>query len=260
MTHRIVARALLLLLAGVASAREPKLYKLKFREGAANCAVVPIPEDWQYSPEQWPRPLSPGRWELRKDATAPEPGYLLRWNGEDGSVPANYSQSVFRLEWTGDKPAFLPVARQRWAGASRMSATWWGNTRAPSFSGDDPKVVIEGRSFERTGKHWIGTPGDAILAPDKRWLVLQSSDGGIVRRTLFGEGPDRPLAGRVHIDVYHVPTGRRTIQLEIDQTGGQGLITFLADTSIYEGRYLFLRVDPRPQQVHYLVCKLPPEP
>lgn len=260
MNPRTASLALLLLLAGAASAGEPKLYKLKFLAGAGYCAVVRTPDSWQYSPERWPHPLTPGQWELRKDPTAPEPGYLLRWNGEYGYVPANYSLNVFRLDWTGGQPALLPAARQRWAVASRMTATTWGNTHAYSSGDPDPNVVVEGRSFRRTGKHWIGSASDALLAPGKRWLVLQSSDGGIVHRTLWGEGPDHPLAGRVHIDVYHVPTGQRTIQLEINQTEGQGLTTFLADTSIYDGRYLFLRVDPRPQQLHYLICRLPPEP
>ncbi len=260
MSHRLAPLSLLLLLASPASAKDPKLYKLQFREGAGYCAVVQIPDPWQYSPDRLPDVLMPGRWELRKDPTMPEPGYLLRWNGELGYVAANYSRNVFRLDWTRDKPAFFPVARQRWAVASRMTAIRWGNTLASSPDDPDPNVVVNGRSFPRTGKHWIGSASDAILAPDKRWLVLQSSDGAMVHRTLWGEGPDHPLAGRVHIDVYHVPTGQRKIQLEIDQTGGQGLITFLADTSIYEGRYLFLRADPRPQQLHYLICKLPPEP
>lgn len=260
MSSRTVVLLLLLLIDVIASAKDPKLYKLRFREGAENCAVVRIPDLWVYSSQRWPRPLSPGQRELRKNPSAPEPGFLVRWNGEYGGAPDNYSENVYRFEWTGPEPAFFPISADHWLTASRVETTWWGNTRAPSFGGDPPEVVIDGKSFERTGKHWTGTPSDAILAPDQRWLVLQSSDGRIVRRTLFGEGPDRPLAGRVHIDVYHVPTGKRKIRLEINQTGGQGLITFLADTAIYEGRYLFLRVDPRPQQTHFLVCKLPTEP
>ncbi|MBN9663527.1 MAG: hypothetical protein J0H49_35340 [Acidobacteria bacterium] len=260
MNPRLTALALVLQIGGFAFAKEPKLYKLRFREGAEHCAVVRIPDSWQYRPERLPDELTPGRWELRKNPSAPEPGFLVRWNGEYGGAPDNYSDNVFRFEWSGPEPAFFPTSLEQWVTASRVETTWRWNSHAPSFGGDPPAVVIDGKSFERTGKHWTGTPSDAILAPDKRWLVLQSSDGRIVRRTLFGEGPDRPLGGRVHIDVYHVPTGKRKIRLEINQTGGQGLITFLADTAIYEGRYLFLRVDPQPQQTHFLVCKLPSEP
>ncbi|MGC4055665.1 MAG: hypothetical protein QM757_43135 [Paludibaculum sp.] len=38
---------------------------------------------------------------MRKDATASAPGYLLRWNGEFGDVPDNYSDNVFqiRVDW-----------------------------------------------------------------------------------------------------------------------------------------------------------------
>ncbi|MGJ5816530.1 hypothetical protein [Paludibaculum fermentans] len=260
MIHRTNALTLLLLLAGVASAKEPKLYKLKFREGAEICAVVRIPEPWQYSPERIPKEPVTGRWELRKDPTAPEPGYLLRWNEEFGSVPANYSLNVFRLEWTGGKPEFTPVERRRWATGSKPAMAWDGNTRAHSSGDPDPRVVVDGRSFLRTGKHWIGSSSDAILGADKQWLVLQSSDGRIVNRTLWGEGPGHPLAGRIHVDVYHVPTGRRSIQLEIDQAGNQDLTLFVNNTFFYEGRYLFLRVDPRSMPIHYLICKLPLEP
>jgi hypothetical protein len=100
-SSRVALVALILLVEGIAHAKEPKLYKLRFREGAEHCAVVRIPDSWQYRPERFPDELTPGRWELRKDATAPAPGYLLRWNGELGYVPANYSDNVFRFEWLG---------------------------------------------------------------------------------------------------------------------------------------------------------------
>jgi hypothetical protein len=252
--------SLVLLIAGIAFAKEPKLYKLRFREGAENCAVVRIPTPWQYSPERIPREPVEGRWELRKDATASAPGYLLRWNGEFGDVPDNYSDNVFRFEWIGTKPAFFPVAPERWTAASKMKMSWAGNKGTHVIGGDDPTVTVEGRTFERTGKHWNQSYADAILTADKKWLVLQSTDGKIVNRTLFGEGPGLPLGGPIHVDVYWMPTGKRSISLKIDQTEHQGLSAFLDNTHIYEDRYLFLRVDPRGKQMYYLVCKLPAEP
>ncbi|MGJ5816727.1 hypothetical protein [Paludibaculum fermentans] len=202
MLPRIAVLALVLLIGGIAYAKEPKLYKLRFREGAENCAVVRIPDSWHYRPGRLPDELTPGRWELRKDATAPSPGYLLRWNGEPGYVPDNYSDNMFRFEWTSDKPVFFPVAPERWAAASRMKMSWSGNKGTHVIGGDDPKMTVEGRSFERTGKHWNQSYGDAILTSDKKWLVLQSTDGKIINRTIFGEGPGLPLDGPIHVDVY----------------------------------------------------------
>ncbi|MBN9663525.1 MAG: hypothetical protein J0H49_35330 [Acidobacteria bacterium] len=257
---RVALVALILLVEGIAHAKEPKLYKLRFREGAEHCAVVRIPDSWQYRPDRLPDELTPGRWELRKDATAPAPGYLLRWNGELGYVPANYSNNVFRFEWTSDKPVFFPVAPERWAAASRMKMSWWGNKGTHVIGGDDPTVTVEGRSFERTGKHWNQSYSDAILTSDKKWLVLQSTDGKIINRTLFGEGPGLPLDGPIHVDVYWMQTGKRYIRLKIKQSERQDLSYFLNNAHIYEDRYLFLRVDPRGKQMYYLVCKLPAEP
>ncbi|MBN9663526.1 MAG: hypothetical protein J0H49_35335 [Acidobacteria bacterium] len=259
MCHQITVLTLGIMMCGNAFAKEPNLYKLRFREGAEHCAVVRIPTPWQYSPERIPKEPVEGQWELRKDATAPAPGYLLRWNGELGYVPANYSDNVFRFEWTGDKPAFFPVEAQRWAAASRMTMSWAGNTNTQVMGSNEPKIIVEGKPFERTGKHWDQSRGDVILTADKKWLVLQSNDGINVNRTLFGEGPGTPLAGRIHIDVYRMQTRERRIRLEIDQTEHQGLASFLDNTRIYEDRYLFLRVDPRGKQIHYLVCKLPIE-
>jgi hypothetical protein len=141
-----------------------------------------------------------------------------------------------------------------------MKMSWWGNKGTHVIGGDDPTVTVEGRSFERTGKHWNQSYSDAILTSDKKWLVLQSTDGKIVNRTLFGEGLGLPLDGPIHVDVYRMQTGKRYIRLEIHQTEHQDLAGFLGNTHIYEDRYLFLRVDPRWMQVYYLACKLPAEP
>ncbi len=249
------------LFSGTILAEESKLYKLRFREGAERCAVVRISEEWQYAPRMWPRPLSPGRWEIRKDSTLPAPGYLPRWNGEYGVAPDNYSLNVFRFEWTGRKPEFTPAQPQRWMTATKIPVIVRQDQRVRSDGlGDDAKVVVGGKRFERTGKHWQRSYHDAMLSADDKWLVLQSTDGRIVHRTIFGPGPDRPMGGRAHIDVYHVPTGERKIRLEVNQTEDQGLDSLFTETRIYESRYLFLRVDPRPQRVYFLVCRLTAEP
>lgn len=137
--------------------------------------------------------------------------------------------------------------------------SWAGNTNTQAIGSDDSAIVIEGKPFVRAGKHWSQSDGDAILTANKKWLVLQSIDGRIVNRTLFGEGPGLPVAGRIHVDVHEMQTGKRRISLEIDQTEHQGFSSFVNSTRIYDDHYLLLRVDPRGKQIHYLVCKLPIE-
>ncbi|MBL0159116.1 MAG: hypothetical protein IPP47_18685 [Bryobacterales bacterium] len=242
-------------------AGEPKLYKLRFREGAEYCAVARTPEDWKYTSEKWPDPLVPGNLEVRKDPTLPSPGYLIRWNGEYGIVPPNYSPSVFRFEWTGAKPEFFSIEPKSWESAPQAEFVYRRDSRIGwEGKGDAAKVIIGGKRFERTGKRWTRTDSDTILSMDANWLVLQSGDGPIVHHTIFGPGPDRPLDGLAHIDVFHVPSGQRRIRLEVKQTDDAGLDSLFGETRIFESQYLFIRVDTRPLRTHFLVCKLPVEP
>jgi hypothetical protein len=245
----------------VAIAATPEMYKLRFREGAGHCAIATLPESWNYTAEKWPTPFSPGKWNLRKDPQLPEPGYLMRWNGEYGIAPDNYSQNVFRFEWTGAKPEFVSIPADRWDAAFKLPFSYRMDTRVnPESEGDSAKLIVGGKRFGRTGKHWGNTDHDAVLSEDGKWLVVQSTDGRIVHETTFGSGPNRPVDGPAHIDVYHVPSSQRSIRLEIKLTGGAGLSGLVGNTRLYESRYLFLRVDARPQWTRFLVCKLPAEP
>lgn len=175
---------------------------------------------------EYPKEPLEGRWELRKgrnSALARLPS-SLEWGA--WVCAGQLQRQCFRFEWTSDKPVFFPVAPERWAAASKMKMSWWGNKGTHVIGGDDPTVTVEGRSFERTGKHWNQSYSDAILTSDKKWLVLQSTDGKIVNRTLFGEGPGLPLDGPIHVDVYRMRTGKRYIRLEMDQSERQDLSYF----------------------------------
>ena len=261
MIPRTWVASILSLVPWLTFAGEPQLYKLHFREGAEYCAVARTPEDWKYASEKWPDALAPGNWEVRKDSTLPPPGYLIRWNGEYGPVPPNYGPNVFRFEWTGAKPEFFSIAPDRWEAPPKAEFVFRRDSRIGwEGKGDAAKVTIGGKRFERTGKRWRETYSDAILSTDAQWLVLQSTDGRIVHRTIFGPGPNMPLDGVAHIDVFHVPSGRRKIRLEVRQTDDAGLAALFGETRIFESQYLFIRVDTRPLRTHFLVCKLPAEP
>ena len=127
-------------------AGEPKLYKLRFREGAEYCAVARTPEDWKYTSEKWPDPLVPGNLEVRKDPTWPSPGYLILWNGEYGIVPPNYSPSVFRFEWTGAKPEFFSIEPKSWESAPQAEFVSRRDSRIGwEGEGDAATVIIGGK-------------------------------------------------------------------------------------------------------------------
>jgi hypothetical protein len=134
--------------------KEPDLYKLRFHEGAEYCALIQTPESWKYAASKEPHPLRPGKWNLRKDPQLPEPGYLVRWNGEYGIAPDNYSQNVFRFEWTGAKPEFFPIPADRWDSALKLPYRFQMDTRVnPESEGDAAKLIVGGKRFGRTGKH-----------------------------------------------------------------------------------------------------------
>ena len=203
-----------LLMAPSLNARSPVDVKLA-PEASKYCHVVNFTMDWGPIKPLDERSFPPifeyeSDYEFRV-AGLLETTFMVR--GFD-QVSQHYTAKAFEVDLSDPKAIARPIRDEKWQAGTVLPFT---QTRTRTSGPDLPRgdtVMFNGYEFRKSGIQWSISPDEALLSPDRSWIVLRSWSGTLSHSDdipgglEFGES-----RGQLFFDIFNTDTGRKVVTI-----------------------------------------------
>ena len=129
-----------------------------------------------------------------------------------------YSADQYSVRF-GGRAQVRPVTQREWDNGEPVLTFKFPTSDQYNDVPDSFELVYLGKKFEKSGLHWVGSMGGGTtaasrLAPDGRFVAVNSWSGVDLPGAPLGEFGGSNMHGKYYVDVYEVESMTRVIQIQ----------------------------------------------